>query len=57
MEKEKEKNACTNNCSFPQVLCPAVLVKVGFVGVAQSRGLTKPPLGRYYFVFAFSHGC
>ena len=57
MEKEKEKNACTNNCSFPQVLCPAVLVKVGFVGVAQSRGLTKPSLGRYYFVFAFSHGC
>ena len=27
-------------------------MKKGFVGAAQSRGLTKPPLGRSYFVFA-----
>ena len=24
----------------------------GFVGVAQSRGLMKPPLGQSYFAFA-----
>ena len=26
-------------------------LKQGFVGVAQSSGLTKPPLGESYFVF------